>query len=501
METTVEEAKPCPELPSPPLEELTMAKKNDLPPTDEENTTEERTFISAAEIAQNLAEGRHAEKAAQEWLPETAPALPINQTIESATPSADPMVTIISDPFQITTLDIQSEQIDFERDLDLEIDEDLEPLELNEDEEEATAQLERLAVAVAEQDATHALEINEAQLTQEEAEATAARLAREIAEDVALAQAMSENAEPSAEEDEEAAAAIRAAMPKHPEMLADGSLDLAELQSCVEALLFMSEKSLSNKKLKELLGPEIPLEHFDEAIALLQQRYQHPCHGFELLEVAGGFQFRTKPGRAALARKLAKVQTQRLSSGAMETLAIVSYKQPVLKEDVDQIRGVDSSHFIRTLLDRKLIKISGRSELPGRPMMYGTTDEFLELFALKDLQAMPPLRELEAMIPSSESQNPEDEDPRVTQMRKMVSEMNSDTSVNLIYDPKQDDEFLTDIREKVKAIPISTAYLDEQKAAEFAAKEAKQASKDADAIIPPEGLEGFASPAPETPVS
>jgi segregation and condensation protein B len=204
----------------------------------------------------------------------------------------------------------------------------------------------------------------------------------------------------------------------------------------------------------------------------LRDRYQKTHHGIELVEINGGFQFRTKPGRAALARKLAKVQTQRLSSGAMETLAIVAYRQPVMKEDIDKVRGVDSSHFVRGLLERKLIRIAGRSELPGRPMLYCTTVEFLELFGLKDLSAMPSLRELEQMVPASQTGNPEDEDPRVKEMRRLVGEMKSDTSTRLTYDPREDEKILKEIRERVSAIPTSTPYIEEQKAAEKAAAEA-----------------------------
>jgi len=213
---------------------------------------------------------------------------------------------------------------------------------------------------------------------------------------------------------------------------------------------------------------------FTQALAGLQARYQAMHHGFELIEVAGGWQLRTKPGRAALAKKLAKVQTQRLSSGGMESLAIIAYRQPVMKEEVDKIRGVDSSYFIRGLLDKKLIAITGRSELPGRPMLYSTTETFLELFGLKDLAGLPSLRELEQMVPASQSQNPEDEDPRVREMRKLVSKMKSDTSTTLLYNPEEDERILTEIRERVQAIPTSTPYLDEQKALEKAAKVAAQ---------------------------
>ncbi len=281
-------------------------------------------------------------------------------------------------------------------------------------------------------------------------------LARQIAEDQALEKQLAEEAALAEKNDAE----LQAALPN------SETLDLVELQSCVEALLFMADKPISVEKLRELLGPSFTHGVFQEAMTELVDRYKNSHHGIELVKIAGGYQFRTKPGRAALARKLAKTQTQRLSSGALETLAIVAYKQPAMKDDIDKIRGVDSSHFIRGLLDKKLIKISGRSELPGRPMLYSTSQEFLEVFGLSDLQAMPPLRELESMIPASQATH--EEDPRVKRLREMVGEMNLDASVTLQYDPKEDEKLLQEIRERVQSIPMSTPYLDEQKAAEKA---------------------------------
>lgn len=256
------------------------------------------------------------------------------------------------------------------------------------------------------------------------------------------------------------------------ELPLDLPLDLIEAQSCIEALLFITDKPLTAEKLHAALGETTAFALVQEALTELVDRYAQPSHGFELVTVGGGYQFRTKPGRAHLAQRLAKVQTQKLSAGAMETLALVSYKQPVMKEEIDAIRGVDSSYFIRTLMDRKLIKITGRSDLPGRPMVYGTTQEFLELFGLKDLGALPSLRELEGMVPAS-SVGRGDEDPRVLQMRGLVSEMTHDLSVTLAYDPEEDDRFLSEIREKVKAIPTTTATLlaQDQAAKEQAAQE------------------------------
>jgi segregation and condensation protein B len=359
-------------------------------------------------------------------------------------------------------LDLDSDLVGLEEEDALETgveeseDGELEPLVLSDNEAEIEETLLNLQTKLAAQDAENAKLAAEA----EEARAVEAKahLEAQIAEDEALEKALKEEAEDDLANDPE----LRAALPREPEETESGELDLREMESCIEALLFMSERPLSAKKLQELLGPEMNLDWFHEALLNLQTRYARFSHGIELAEIAHGYQFRTKPVRAALAKKLAKIQTQRLSTGAMESLAIIAYKQPVLKDDVDKIRGVDSSHFIRGLLDKKLIKIAGRSELPGRPMVYATSNEFLEIFSLKSLDSLPPLKELESMIPGSQSGNPDDTDPRVKKMRELVASMNADHSVNLLYDPKEDEKFLTEIRERVKAIEIITPTLQAQ---------------------------------------
>ena len=357
-------------------------------------------------------------------------------------------VALLEDPFRLNTLEIAEAQ-SIADELDLEEGE----LEIPDNE----AQLENLAriIAEEEQKETEDLEARVAADAQEAAQ----DLATQIAEDEALARELAAEGEESNGPDAE----LEAALPQNININDDGSLDLSEVQSCIEALLFLSEKPMPQKRLHELLGPNFDESVFTQALQGLMERYQASHHGFELVEIAGGFQFRTKPGRAPLAKKLARVQTQRLSGGAMETLAIIAYKQPLMKEEVDKIRGVDSSYFIRGLMDRKLIEISGRSELPGRPMLYSTTREFLEIFGLKDLQAMPPLHELEAMVPASQSANPE-EDPRIREMRRLVGEMKSDTSTTLQYDPREDEKILREIKDRVGAIATSTPYIEEQKA-------------------------------------
>ena len=284
-----------------------------------------------------------------------------------------------------------------------------------------------------------------------------------VEEDVALETSIAESGETDeveAEEMSEEDLSLKAALPQIDE---NGNPDLDDLQSCIEALLFYSDRPVSLKKLKEMLEmPEADDRFILEAISLLKFEFEKRSHGFEIAEIAGGYQLRTKASKAPLLRKLANVQVQRLSRGAMETLTIVCYKQPCTKDDIDQVRGVDSSHFIRTLLDRKLIEITGRSEAAGRPMIYQTTDTFLEVFNLMDLRGIPPLREIEAMVPQMAAAEDGQEDPRVMQMRKLVHQMKTESN-HLDYDAREDEKILQDIRDRVKSIDITTPYLARQK--------------------------------------
>ena len=288
-----------------------------------------------------------------------------------------------------------------------------------------------------------------------------------IAEDTLLettlaADAANEEAdEIETEEMSELDVELRAALPQADE---NGEYNLDDLQSCIEALLFYSDRPVSLKRLREMLEmTDSSNEPLLLAIEQLKSVYQTSAHGFEVAEIAGGYQLRTKLNKAPLLRKLAKIQIQRLSRGAMESLTIVAYKQPCTKDDIDQVRGVDSSHFIRTLLDRRLIEITGRSENAGRPMIYATTDIFLEVFGMMDTQALPPLREIEAMVPQMAALEDGAEDPRVIQMRKMVQAMKADANT-LNYDAREDEKILSEIRERVKTIDVTTPYLARQKA-------------------------------------
>lgn len=165
------------------------------------------------------------------------------------------------------------------------------------------------------------------------------------------------------------------------------------LKAIVESLLFASDTPLTVDKIKSVLETE-DRKTIREALTSLAEEYESAKRGFFLTEVAGGFQFRTRPEYRQWVRRLKETRPARLSKAALETLAIVAYKQPVLRSDVEYLRGVDSGGTLRTLLERSLIRVMGRKDLPGRPMIYGTTKQFLELFDFKDLNELPTLKEL-----------------------------------------------------------------------------------------------------------
>ena len=173
--------------------------------------------------------------------------------------------------------------------------------------------------------------------------------------------------------------------------------DNNNLCAIVEALIFMSERPINLKKLQAHIGEDVNIEEIREAVACLQKEYLSERHGFSLVEVAGGFQFRTKQNYAEYIKKFSKTTSLVLSPTAMEVLAVVAYRGPIAKSDIDKIRGVDSSYIVRGLMEKGLVRISGRSEQLGRSSLYVTTQRFLEMFNLVDLSDLPPEHELEEM--------------------------------------------------------------------------------------------------------
>jgi segregation and condensation protein B len=167
----------------------------------------------------------------------------------------------------------------------------------------------------------------------------------------------------------------------------------ADLKAILEALIFASPDPLTPAALHRLLDSE-PTEDVDAALAELKRDYERPG-GLQLVEVAGGCQIVTRPELHEWVRRLFQERsTQKLSAQALETLAVIAYKQPITALEVGEIRGVNTSGVLNTLLERHLIKIVGRKQVIGRPFMYATTKEFLIRFGLNDLQDLPRAEEM-----------------------------------------------------------------------------------------------------------
>ncbi len=173
----------------------------------------------------------------------------------------------------------------------------------------------------------------------------------------------------------------------------------AELKAVIESLIFVSESPLSLDRIREVVG-EISRKDLQRYLSELLEDYERAQRGFTLVEVAEGFQFRSRPQYAEWIKKLKKTKPLALSQAALETLAIVAYQQPIVRTDVEKIRGVDSGGVLRTLLERKLIRILGKKDIPGRPLVYGTSKQFLEVFGLKDLSSLPTLKDVEGLGPT-----------------------------------------------------------------------------------------------------
>ncbi len=171
---------------------------------------------------------------------------------------------------------------------------------------------------------------------------------------------------------------------------------MIDLKRKIEALLFVADAPLSVERIKDVLDGEenVDAKTIRAACQTLRVEYDELDRAFELVEVANGFQFRTRPEFSETVIRLRKSNPLRLSRAALETLAIVAYKQPVLRAEIERIRGVDCGGVLKALMERGLVKIRGRENLPGRPLTYGTTRRFLEVFELKSLADLPSLEEL-----------------------------------------------------------------------------------------------------------
>lgn len=175
---------------------------------------------------------------------------------------------------------------------------------------------------------------------------------------------------------------------------------MTETKNIIEGLLFVSDGPLTVEQVKTVLE-DTPATEIRRAMIELSAEYEARKGPIVIHEVAGGFQLRTRPEYKEYIHRFKAPAPVRLSKAAMETLAIVAYRQPVLRAEVEHIRGVNSGNTLRFLQEKKLVRVLGRREVPGRPLVYGTTKKFLETFDLKDLKDLPKPDEIEDAPPSS----------------------------------------------------------------------------------------------------
>jgi segregation and condensation protein B len=189
------------------------------------------------------------------------------------------------------------------------------------------------------------------------------------------------------------------------------AIDTRELKAILEAVLFVSPEPVPVARLMSIVGTVSKAEVV-QALEILRHDLDQHGRGIQLVQVAGGYRLVTKQEYGPWLKRMEKAKaTQKLSRSALESLAIIAYKQPLVRAEIEEIRGVETSGVLRTLCERKLVRIVGRKDVPGRPIMYGTTKFFLEHFGLQDLSQLPPLREFKELGESEQALLPIEDEP------------------------------------------------------------------------------------------
>ena len=174
---------------------------------------------------------------------------------------------------------------------------------------------------------------------------------------------------------------------------------MSKLSQYIESLIFVAESPVTEKDIRESLQSSLKLkaskDEVNETIQKLQKKYKHPNFSFELMGLSNGYQFMTKAAYHDLVGQYLRIQSKKkLSRAAMETLAIIAYKQPMTKSGIESIRGVNCDYAILKLVEKELVEILGRSQSPGRPILYGTSDKFMDYFGIRDITDLPKLKEI-----------------------------------------------------------------------------------------------------------
>ncbi len=230
-----------------------------------------------------------------------------------------------------------------------------------------------------------------------------------------------------------------------------------QVMSVLESALFSTDKPLSVAVLKQAFkGTNVRSKEIRAALLRLQNDYLEPTRGFTMEEVAGGFQLRTKPQNLKYLRQSVKARSFKLSGPALEVISICAYKQPVTKAQIDEIRGVESGHLLRALMEKGLLTFGERSDLPGKPMFYETSRKFLEIFGLRNIQELPSLSEIDQLVPEGIGN-----DEKKETLSDITGEL-SQTVTGVSYSEGEDE--LLQITDELSGITTSSEFFEQEKA-------------------------------------
>lgn len=230
------------------------------------------------------------------------------------------------------------------------------------------------------------------------------------------------------------------------------------VESIIESILFASDRPVSFASIQQVFkGTTVKREKIKRAIEAIAVEYAGGRRGVGLEEVTGGYQIRTKVDNMEFLKRTIKARSFKLSGPALETLAIVAYKQPVVKIEIDQIRGVESGHLLRALMEKGLVSFEGKAEnLPGKPMQYGTTRRFLEIFGLRNLKELPTLSQIDELLPEGIG-----EDETEKQTLAMVSDSLAEKVKTMSY--SEGEEELGLIETQLTSISTSSDFFEQEK--------------------------------------
>jgi len=250
-----------------------------------------------------------------------------------------------------------------------------------------------------------------------------------------------------------------------------------QAESIVESILFASDRPVSLASIVEVFkGTNVKKNKIRQILDNLAVEYAGGRRGVTLDEVTGGYQLRTKIDNMNFLKRTVKAKPFKLSGPALETLAIVAYKQPVVKNEIDQIRGVESGHLLRALMEKGLCNFEGKAEnLPGRPMQYGTTRRFLEIFGLRNLKELPTLSQIDELLPEGIGEE-EEQKPTLASVTDAMSENVESVSYSV------GEEELGKIEEELGTISTSSEFFEQEKIRQKQKRDAEKAQDIRDAM-------------------